>query len=123
MRVGVDIVEIGRIIQTVSRFPSFLHRVYTDQELQMGNSLRGSRRHEFLAGRFAAKEAVAKALRIGIGGGAILKEIEIVRRLDGSPQLHLHGSAHQAARDQRLDSYEVSISHDAGVAVGFAVFQ
>lgn len=121
MRVGVDVVEIARLARIIERYRAFLDRVYTERELQTGDSLRGSRRDEFFAGRFAAKEAVAKALRIGIGGGAILKEIEIVRCPDGSPQLYLHGCAHQAA--QAFSGYDVSISHDAGVAVGFAIFQ
>lgn len=97
MGVGVDIIEIVRLARTIEKFPSFLARVYSDRELQIAQSYRGSRRDEFPAGRFAVKEGVAKALRIGIGGGTLLKQAEILRDRHGVPQLCGHGQFQEAA--------------------------
>ncbi len=121
MRVGVDVIEIARLARTIRKYPSFLARVYSDRELRIADSFQGSRRDSFLAGRFAVKEAVAKALRIGIEPTARLTDIEVLRDDNGVPRLCLHGRFQEIADEQGIGEYDVSISHDGGVAVGFAV--
>ena len=102
MRVGVDVVEIARIVRAIERAPSFIDRVYTERELQLANDCEGSRRNELLAGRFAAKEAALKALQVGIGKLSWLKEVEIVYSLNGSPKLKLLGTIAKMAAESGL---------------------
>jgi holo-[acyl-carrier protein] synthase len=116
LRSGIDLVEIGRLegVEPAIR-TRFLRRVFTPQELE---DARDSNLH--LAGRFAAKEAVVKALGCGIGPVS-WQEIEILRGQSGEPLLVLHGKASQIASDQRLTTWSVSISHTSAFAVAVAV--
>jgi holo-[acyl-carrier protein] synthase len=85
---GVDLIEIARIEEVVSRHGKhYLERIYTPAELEQCG-----RRAESLAGRFAAKEAVAKALGTGIGH-ITWKEIEVLGDEQNAPILTLHGLA------------------------------
>ena len=116
LRSGIDIIEIARLetIQPNIR-ARFLQRVYTCRELEEANGSVSS-----LAGRFAAKEAVAKALGCGIGP-VKWQEIEIIRQASGEPQLVLHEAAARLAGDAGLVNWSISISHDATHAVAVAV--
>ena len=116
LRTGVDLIEISRIEEAVSRHGKrYLERVYTPAELELY-----SKRTKSLAGRFAAKEAVAKALGCGIGE-VEWKEIEILGDEQSAPVLHLHGAAARKADELGLASWSVSISHDQSQAVAFVV--
>src|SRR5262249_11752669 len=85
--VGIDLVEVERIAQTVARFgPRFLERVFTLEELQEGR-----RRITWLAGRFAAKEACAKALGTGVGAAVAWRDMQVLRQPSGKPSLRLLG--------------------------------
>jgi len=97
------------------RVEGFLQRVFTEQELVDC----GDHDHK-LAGRFAVKEAVAKALGTGIGLIS-WKEIEIISNESGEPQLFLHDKAQQQAEKLGLTQWSVSISHTGEHAVGLAV--
>ena len=116
LRTGVDLVEIARLetLQPAIR-ARFLQRVFTSQELAIAGEAWAS-----LAGRFAAKEAVAKALGCGIGPVG-WKEIEILRGAAGEPLLVLHGQARQMADRQGLAAWSVSISHSRSHAVAMVV--
>ena len=116
LRSGIDIVEIDRLEGLKSGTRSrFLERVFTSRELaEAGASDAG------LMGRFAAKEAVAKALGSGIGDIG-WKDIEIVEDERGAPQVHLHGMAKQRAEGIGLKLWSVSISHSRTHAVAVAV--
>ncbi len=116
--VGVDLIERERIVATHARFGErFLQRVFTDLELTQagGNVAR-------LAGRFAAKEACAKALGTGIGQVA-WREIEIVRQDGGKPIVRLSGAAAKRAAALHLVAFDVSISdtHTHALAVVVAL--
>ena len=80
-----------------------------------------TRAHEFLAGRFAVKEAVLKALRIGLLDFSRLREIDVFCEPDGSPRLRLTGSVALCANENRASDWQVSISHDAGVVIAFVL--
>jgi holo-[acyl-carrier protein] synthase len=109
---GVDVIEIERIAQAVQRWGNrFLHRVYTDGEI---NYCRG--RAQSLAGRFAAKEATSKALGVGIRRLS-WRDIEILPDRRGKPHIFLHGKAAEVARRQELHHFEVSITHSRTDAV------
>jgi holo-[acyl-carrier protein] synthase len=105
LAVGIDLVEVERIAETLARFGDrFLQRVYTEAELAIvgRNPIR-------LAGRFAAKEACAKALGTGIDGPR-WRELECLRDAAGKPTLRLHGAAAARARALGWHSLDVSIS-------------
>ncbi len=113
---GVDLIEISRITEVVSRHGNhYLERIYTPAELEQCG-----RRVESLAGRFAVKEAVAKALGSGIGD-VTWKEIEILGDENNAPVLSLHGVAKQKADKMGLKQWSVSISHSQSHSVAFVV--
>lgn len=113
---GVDLLEIERLRGAIKTHgEKFLQRIFTQQELDANQ-----KKIESLAGRFAAKEAVAKALGCGIGDVA-WKEIEILRAESGAPQLVLHGAAEQMAREQGLTTWSLSLSHSQSHAVAMVV--
>ena len=113
---GVDLIEIERVAQAIERHGErFLTLVFTPQEL---DELKGN--SASLAGRFAAMEAVAKALGTGIGLIA-WQEIEILRGPAREPLLFLHGAAAELAAQKHLTEWTVSLSHTETLAVA-AVF-
>jgi holo-[acyl-carrier protein] synthase len=116
LRTGVDLIEISRIDEVVARHGKhYLDRIYTPAELEQCG-----KRVESLAGRFAAKEAIAKALGCGIGD-VTWKEIEILGDEQNAPVLTLHGAAEQKAKELDLSNWSVSISHSQSYAVAFVV--
>lgn len=103
---GIDIVEIERIEQAINRHGArFYTRVYTPVELEECGASVSS-----LAVRFAAKEAVSKALGTGIGE-INWRDIEIRRAENGAPIVNLYGAAAQIAEIQGLKSWAISLSH------------
>ena len=116
LRTGIDLIEIERLANINPKIRArFLARVYTPAELALFETSNIS-----LAGRFAAKEAVAKALGSGIGA-VHWQDIEIGQGPQGEPILKLHGAARQLADDQGLLTWSISISHTATHAVAMAV--
>ncbi len=116
LRSGVDLVEIERIESMIARHGSrFLERVYTPRELA-----EVKRSPSSLAARFAAKEAVSKALETGIGAIA-WQEVEILRGPDRQPVLHLNGEAARLAGELGLRSWSLSLSHTRHHAIAFVV--
>ncbi|MCG7346334.1 holo-ACP synthase [Sporosarcina sp. ACRSL] len=89
--IGLDIVELDRIARLDERSDKFRLRILSHKELQMYEALPGHRRIEFLAGRFAAKEAFAKARGTGIGEGCRFEQIEILKEPSGKPVLCFDG--------------------------------
>ena len=116
LRTGVDLIEIARIEEVIKRHGKrYLERIYTSAELEQCRQ-----QAESLAGRFAAKEAFAKALGTGIGAVA-WNEIEILGDEQNAPALKLHGAAEQKAKELGLSTWSVSISHSQSHAVAFVV--
>ena len=116
--IGVDVIEIERVEAALARFGErFLRRVYTAEEAAF---CRG-RVHE-LAARFAAKEAVMKALGTGAKGVA-WREIEVLPNHRGKPLVYLYGRARARAERIGLEGLDVSMSHSREYAVAFVVGQ
>ena len=114
--VGVDIIEIERIGATLRRHGKrFLQRVYTAKEQDY---CRG--RVPELAVRFAAKEAISKALGTGMRGIA-WKEMEILGDKRGKPLVYLHGRAKSRAEELGLFEFAISLSHSRDYAVAFVM--
>ncbi len=111
-RVGLDAVELPRFRAAVQRWGErLLQRLFTPHERRLTRD-----RLESLAARFAAKEAVAKALGTGIGPIA-WREIEILRAPSGEPVVHLHGAAAHHAQVLRLHTWAVSLTHTRTLAL------
>jgi holo-[acyl-carrier protein] synthase len=111
---GIDLVPIARIQSLLSKHPQAAERIFGPEELAQANALGAARRAEFLAGRFAVKEALCKAL--GGPRGVDPRDIECLRGADGAPALTLTGTAASAlSRNDQLPL--VSISHDGGFAI------
>lgn len=83
--IGIDIVEIGRIKKMMEKQSKFVQRILTDREQDVLQALTGDRKAEYLAGRFAAKEAYAKAVGTGIGKDLSFRDIEIQKDERGKP--------------------------------------
>uniref|UniRef100_A0A7C1JW07 Holo-[acyl-carrier-protein] synthase n=1 Tax=Caldilinea aerophila TaxID=133453 RepID=A0A7C1JW07_9CHLR len=118
LRTGVDIIEIERVRAAIDAHGErFLRRVYTEAELACCGD-----RVESLAARFAAKEAVAKALGVGVWReGIAWTDIEVLRDERGAPALHLHGAAAALAAEQGLVTWSLSLSHHRTQAVAFVI--
>ena len=114
--VGVDIIEIERIGVILQRHGQrFLQRVYTSAEQAY---CRG--RVPELAARFAAKEAVSKALGTGLWG-ITWREMEILGDKRGKPLIYLHGRARARAQELGLSEFAISLSHSRDYAVAFVM--
>ncbi|MCW2616594.1 MAG: holo-ACP synthase [Frankiales bacterium] len=110
--VGIDVVQVDRIERALARTPTLADRLFTPGE-------RESTRSESLAARFAAKEAVAKAL--GAPGGLRWTDAEVVNDPSGRPRLVLHGGVADEAAAQGITTWHLSLSHDGGVATAVVV--
>ena len=114
--VGVDIIEIARIEKAVDRWRErFLHRIYTERELRICR-----KKPWRLAGRFAGKEAVMKALGTGVRGVS-WREIEILAEPSGKPVVNLYGKARVKAEDLGLGDLAISLSDSREYAIAFVV--
>jgi len=116
LRTGIDLIEIGRVAAVIERHGQhYLGRIYTPAELEQCGA-----HAESLAGRFAAKEAVAKALGSGIGA-VTWREIEILGDEQNAPVLRLYGRAQKNSKQLGLTEWSVSISHSESHAIAVAV--
>ena len=111
--VGIDVVDIDRFVQALERTPALRERLFTDAE--------AVRPPASLAARFAAKEAIAKAL--GAPKGMAWHDAEIVSEDSGRPRFEIRGTV--AARAEALGAthVHVSLSHDAGIASAVVVLE
>ena len=116
LRTGVDLIELERIEGVIRRYGSrFLERVFTPRELEeVGENIAS------LAVRFAAKEAVAKALGTGIGDVG-WQEIEVLRDPSRQPNLYLSGRAASLAHQLGLETWSLSLTHNQSQAIALVV--
>lgn len=109
--IGVDVVDLARFERAVGRTPRLKERLFAPSERDL--PLRS------LAGRFAAKEALMKAL--GEATGVTWHDMEVVSDAEGNPSLLLSGAAAAIAEKRGITAIHLSMSHDAGVAVAQVV--
>ncbi|WP_406507239.1 holo-ACP synthase [Streptomyces sp. NBC_00212] len=110
--VGIDVAEIERFGESIERTPAMLQRLFVEDELILPS---GERRGvASLAVRFAAKEALAKAL--GAPAGLLWTDAEVYVEGSGQPRLRVRGSVAARAAELGVRHWHVSLSHDAGVA-------
>ncbi|MFZ0394915.1 MAG: holo-ACP synthase [Terracidiphilus sp.] len=119
---GIDAVEIERIEQAIERYGErFLNRVYTAGEQEYCRRKRSSA--ESFAGRFAAKEAGAKALGTGISRGVTWTEIEVARERGGRPTIEFHGRAQEIAARLGVRNAALSLTHTKMLAMASVVLE
>jgi holo-[acyl-carrier protein] synthase len=110
---GVDVVDIPRFRAVLERRPAVAARLFSEDELAYAASLANPA--PTLAGRFGAKEAVMKALGVGIGA-VDWTDIAVLRRPGAGPELVVEGRAAQLAEGRGVTGWQVSISHTATIA-------
>ena len=121
MKVGNDIVEVRRFLELVSN-KRFLDRVFSEKEQENILSLKDKQKKaERMAGRFSAKEAVAKALGLGISGGVNFLSISILPDEFGAPKVSLSGDALTVFNKLNAKEIEVSISNTESFATAVCV--
>lgn len=117
--IGVDMLEIARMERVIKRRPSFLKRVFTDEERAYCDSC--ARPAEHYAARFAAREAVLKALGTGFSEGIGFKDVSVTNDEWGKPIAVLSGRAAEVAAKRGVQEVALSLSHTRDVAVANAV--
>jgi len=120
--IGVDICQVERIARLRCKYgPRFLNRVFTPHEqARCGQSAAADERY---AGRFAAKEAVMKALGTGWSQGIRFLDIEIIHTVSGKPEIALYGQALCRAKHLGVSHIHLSLSHEREYALAFVVLE
>lgn len=116
--IGIDIVEIGRIKESLNKRGNFLKKLFTDKEIELFQSKGNS--PQTIAGNFAAKEAISKSLGLGIRGYNF-KDIEILRDELGKPIVRTYNNLQKICIDYKILEIKVSISHGKDYAVANAI--
>lgn len=117
--IGTDIIEIERIEIAVKRTKGFINKLFTENEINIFES-RGFK-SEVIAGNFAAKEAVSKALGTGFRGFGV-KDIEILRDELGKPVVNLNSNVYEILNRKDVNIH-LSISHNRTSAIAYAVME
>ena len=118
---GIDIIEIKRLAASIQRYgENFLNRVYSSEEQTAAPSSEQAKMC-YYAGRWAAKEAVSKALGTGIGPACAMTDIVVLNDSAGRPHLNLRGHAAETANGLGIHKIHISISHEREYAVAHAI--
>ena len=123
IRIGTDIVEFSQISEEMVNNPNFAHELLTKDEMKLYEALGAMEKVTFLAGRYAAKEAVLKALGTGFSEGIGWLDVEVRRTSKGRPYVVLTGRAREVAREQGVREIPLSLSytHTDAVACAMAI--
>jgi len=116
--IGVDLCEVDRMRTALDRTPTLRGRVFTDAEQAYCDRRRDPT--ERYAARFAAKEAVMKAMGVGVGA-CKWREIEVAKAPSGAPSVRLHGGALRLAEERGISSWRLTMTHTHRVAEAIAV--
>lgn len=122
LSIGIDIVEVYRIRETMARTPRFTLRVFTPQERAFSEG-KGVAAAQSYAGRFAAKEAFLKALKTGWRGHITWQDIEVVVDKDGAPALKVTGEAKKILKKRGALRVHLSISHTSKHAIAEVILE
>lgn len=120
--IGTDIVKISRIKRIFKKYPKgFAERILHKNELKVMRELKDPK--TYIAKRFSAKEAVAKALGTGIAQGVAFQEIEISNNENGQPLLTLHGNTLEVANNLGVNNNFISLSDEREYAIAYVVLE
>jgi holo-[acyl-carrier protein] synthase len=120
--IGIDIIEVARIREVLLRTPRFRERVFTPAEQTYCDG-RGAVAAQHYAARFAAKEAMLKALQTGWRGGIAWQDVEIASHESGAPYLILHGPVLERFSSSGATTAHLSISHTSEHAIAQVVLE
>ena len=123
---GIDIVDLNRIDRVWKRYGiNFARRILHPEELAELSTLSVTDEvsTRFLASRFAAKEAAAKALGTGFSDGVIPQDLQIKKDVSGKPELLLHGRAKECQSRQGSSSAHISFSHEKSASVAVVILE
>ena len=120
--IGIDIIEVRRVRETIERTPRFAERVYTAAERAYCES-RGAVAAQHYAARFAAKEAALKALQTGWSGGISWQDVEISAKESGAPVIMFHGRARELYEESGATTAHLSIAHTTEHAVAEVILE
>ena len=120
--IGTDIVKVARIDKSLQKYgDNFASRILHENELQIFKQRKTSK--YYLAKRFAAKEALAKALGTGIAKGISFEEIEVINNEYGKPELILHGTALKIAKKLGVENMFISLSDEKKYAIAYVILE
>jgi holo-[acyl-carrier protein] synthase len=120
--IGIDIVEVYRIRETLARTPRFAERVFTEKEREYCDG-KGAAAAQSYAARFAAKEAFLKALKTGWRGKITWQDMEILNNAQGVPSLTIYGEARILLKNLQANKIHLSISHTTDHAVAQVILE
>lgn len=120
---GTDIIEVERVKEAIQNTPGFKEKVFTKKEIEVGEAKSEITKYQYYAGRFAAKEAVYKALSAKYGRDMWLGDIEVINDKNclNRPYARLINEELSKMQDEDVLKIDVSISHIEKVATAFAV--
>ncbi|MDO9514941.1 MAG: holo-ACP synthase [Syntrophales bacterium] len=120
--VGTDLVEVSRIERIIEKWrESFIWKVYSEGETNYCSAKSYPAQH--FAARFAAKEAFLKGIGLGMAGGVGFRDVEVINRAEGKPELRFHGRAREMVDRVGITECHISISHTDRYAVAFIVLE
>ena len=122
LSIGIDIIEVYRIRETIERTPRFVERVFTKRERKYCDA-KGAAAAQSYAGRFAAKEAFLKALKTGWRGKITWHDIEIRNDEQGVPSIEISGEAKNILKKMKADKIHLSISHTSEHATAQVILE
>ena len=120
--IGIDIIEVSRVRETIERTPRFAERVFTEAERAYCES-RGAVAAQHYAARFAAKEAALKALQTGWSGGISWQDVEVSAKDSGAPLILFHGRALELYEQTGATSAHISIAHTTEHAIAEVILE
>jgi holo-[acyl-carrier protein] synthase len=120
--IGIDLVEVDRLRSSVKKFgDKFLNRIFTENEIKYCQTKFNSFQH--YAVRFAAKEALLKAIGTGLRSGMTWHQIEIVNDTQGKPSIMTYGECQKILQKLEIKKIELSLSHTKDHGVAFVILE
>ncbi len=119
--IGIDLIETARVSEKIAKDIGFMEYVFSENEIAYCESK--TNKSEHFAARFAAKEALLKALGTGFPGGLALNEIDITSDDSGKPEFQFHGDSALAIREFNIGSIHLALSHLKDIACAMVVIE
>jgi holo-[acyl-carrier protein] synthase len=118
--IGIDLIEVIRVKDAIEKFPRFLGKIFTDEEIKYCLS-KGKNQYQSFASRFAAKEAAAKSLGKGLGNVIFFKEIEVLNYENGMPYIILYNKTKNYCMDNNIKEIKITLSSTEAYCVASAI--
>ncbi len=119
--IGIDLIETARVSEKIAKDSGFMEYVFSENEIAYCESK--TNKSEHFAARFAAKEALLKALGTGFPGGLALNEIDITSDDSGKPEFHFHGESARAILEFNIGNIHLTLSHLKDIACAMVVIE